>query len=235
MTRLAFVIALMPLAACFASHPSGQQELASKDCYTCHTTDYTTTTAPVHRDTPQVFSTTCANCHRTAGWQPALEGLHSDVFIIAQGPHSPIACLDCHDLASAQPSKLGANTNCIRCHPDDTNQEEVHVGLTSVANVPYAYQASAPNFCLQCHPAGTADKHPDNLFARRGEHAVPCAQCHDRTAGPDTKGANVTCVESRCHHTASDVETHAPEPHSGARYIAAKGDGTSRNFCHQCH
>ena len=105
MTRLAIVIALMPLGACFQYHPQGQQELSGQDCYTCHTSDYEATAAPVHRDAPQIYSTTtCANCHRMTGWQPALEGLHNDTFIIAQGAHANIACQGCHDLSTALPS-----------------------------------------------------------------------------------------------------------------------------------
>lgn len=235
MTRLAIAIGFMHLVGCFQNHAGDQQELAGSDCYTCHTADYTGTTSPVHRDTPQVFSTACANCHRTIGWKPALEGLHSEAFVIATGPHAPFACQGCHDLASAQPSKLGANTNCIQCHPNDAKQAAGHVGVTTVAATPYAYLAGVPNFCLQCHPAGTADVHPDNLFARTLNHAVPCEQCHDRTAGPDTKGANVTCVDARCHHTLAYSDTMIHDHIELPDYAKKRGDGSSRNFCHQCH
>ncbi|HEU4731301.1 MAG TPA: hypothetical protein VFT22_25580 [Kofleriaceae bacterium] len=233
MIRISLVIALAHLAGCFQSHASDQQELAGTDCYGCHQRDYTQTTRPVHRDTPDVFSTSCASCHRTIGWQPALEGRHGDTFVIAEGPHAPFGCLECHDLASQQPSKAGANTNCIQCHPDDAHQAETHVGVTTVTNAPYRYEATVPNFCLQCHPDGTSDAHPDALFARVGVHAVPCGDCHDRSAGSDKRGANVTCVESRCHHTVKD--TDGTEGHVSADYQTARGDGTSRNFCHQCH
>jgi hypothetical protein len=231
MTRLAIAMTLL-MYGCFQDHPSGQQELMGTDCYSCHTTDYTGTTAPVHRATPQVFSTSCASCHRTTGWQPALAGLHSDTFVIASGAHANIACLDCHDLASAQPSTAGANTNCLTCHPDDATLRDGHAGVTTVADTPYSYLATVPNFCLQCHPAGTADIHPDNLFARKGAHAVACNQCHDRTAGPDTKGANVTCVDARCH-TVMDVV--GDEGHTGMKWDQALGTGARRNFCHDCH
>ncbi|HEU4732613.1 MAG TPA: hypothetical protein VFT22_32180 [Kofleriaceae bacterium] len=233
MTR--HVLALLPLAlaACFQDHPTGQQELMGTNCYECHAADYAATSAPVHRDSPQVFSTACASCHQNTRWQPALEGLHGRVFLITAGPHASIACLSCHDLASGLPSRQGANTNCIQCHPDDAGQRDSHVGATSPTGAPYAYLASVPSFCLACHPAGTAEGHPDDLFRRRDHHAVPCGDCHDRSAGPDTRGANVTCVEARCHHTvawAAGVDAH----HTAA-YATALGDGTSRNFCHRCH
>jgi hypothetical protein len=236
MTRLAIALALvfpLGLAGCFQAHPSGQQELMGTDCVGCHQTDYAATTAPVHRDTPQVFSTTCASCHRTVNWKPALEGLHSDVFVIASGKHTSIACLGCHDLDSGQPSAKGANTNCLSCHPDDQALRDGHAGVTTATDAPYQYLADVPNFCLSCHPAGTADVHPDNKFKRTGDHNVPCGQCHDRTAGSDTKGANVTCVEAHCHHTVQAVT--GGEGHTGAAWTSAVGNGMSRNFCHQCH
>jgi len=234
MTRLALVIAIMQLTGCFRTHASDQPELAGTDCYTCHTSDYAGTTAPVHRDAPQIFSTTCGSCHRTIGWKPALAGLHKETFVIASGPHAPIGCQDCHDLASPMPSTAGANTNCIQCHPDDAHQAETHLGVLTVTSAPYAYQASVPSFCLSCHPAGTADAHPDKLFARTGNHAVPCADCHDRTAGSDLKGANVTCVDAKCHHTLS-VSDAIKDHREESDYATIRGNGKSRNFCHQCH
>jgi hypothetical protein len=242
MTRLAITLALVFslawLAGCFQDHPSGVQELMGTDCYSCHQNDYTATTAPVHRDTPQVFSTTCASCHRTVSWKPALEGLHSEVFVIASGKHAQIACLGCHDLASGQPSAKGANTNCLQCHPDDAALRAGHDGVTTATNAPYQYLASVPNFCLSCHPDGTADAHPDNKFPRTGDHAVPCGQCHDRTAGADTSGANVTCVAAMCHHTLTNSDglpDHNNDMKVMAQYTNLRGDGTSRNFCLGCH
>ena len=232
MTRVAVVIACM-LAACFQSHPSDQRELSGEDCYGCHATDYAATTAPVHRDAPAVYSTACTNCHAMVSWKPALEGKHGDVFVIAEGPHAPTACLDCHDLAAARPSKQGANTNCLQCHPNDAKQIESHTGIDALIGRPYAYTASVLNFCLDCHPAGTADVHPGARFALRSNHAVPCADCHDRSVGKDKGGGNVTCVESRCHHTVR--ATDGTEGHEGSAYQNARGNGSSRNFCHQCH
>ena len=228
---LAWVLACA-LAACFRSHPADRVELMGTDCAMCHLRDYQATTAPVHPATPQVFTTACARCHRTLGWQPALEGLHRDTFVIATGPHAPVACLDCHQLDRGA-SKAGANTDCVGCHPDDARQRAAHADLVGVGNPPYAYQADVPNFCLTCHPSGLADQHPDDKFARRGDHDVPCGACHDRAAGPDTAGRNVTCVDARCHHTLAVSDRIGD--HQDAKYDAARGAGASRNFCHQCH
>src|SRR4029079_14543825 len=101
------------------------------------------TQAPVHRDTPAVFSTTCTNCHQMVRWQPALESKHSDVFVIAEGPHAT-PCLGCHDLASGKTSKQGANTNCVQCHPNDAKQIDAHTDIDDEIEHPYAYLASVP-------------------------------------------------------------------------------------------
>lgn len=232
MTRCAVVIACV-LAACFQSHPTGQREVAGEDCYGCHGTDYATTTAPVHRAMPAVFSTACTTCHVQVRWQPALEGKHSDVFVIASGPHAPTACLGCHDLTAGKPSKQGANTNCLQCHPNDAKQIGSHADIEAAIGRPYTYLAGVPNFCLDCHPTGTGDVHPEARFALIKDHAVPCADCHDRAAGADQAGANVTCVESRCHHTVR--ATDDTDGHKDGDYQKARGNGSRRNFCHQCH
>ena len=232
MTRFALVIACM-LSACFQAHPAGQRELSGEDCYGCHVTDYEATVMPSHRTTPQVYTTTCVSCHRMTGWRPALEGQHSDVFIIKQGDHAGVSCQDCHDLESTASSKLGADTNCLGCPPDTTTLTASHVGVTLFAGKPYTYQSSVPNFCLECHPAGLGEEHPDNEFARTRNHAVACSECHDRTAGPDDKGTNVTCIEARCHHTVR--ETDDTDGHKGGDYRRSRGTGTDRDFCHECH
>jgi len=225
------VIAVVLLAACFHPHPGGQQELGGGDCVSCHQTDYEATAMPVHRDLPTVYTTTCGNCHRQSSWQPALEGQHSEAFVISKGAHASIACQDCHDLSSPAPAKLGADTNCLGCHPDSAPLTAQHVGVTLFAGTPYKYQFEIRNFCLECHPAGLGEQHPDRAFPRTQNHAVVCSQCHDRAAGPDT--TNVTCVESRCHHTVR--QTDDTDGHKGGDYRRSRGTGTDRDFCHECH
>jgi Cytochrome c3 len=237
MTRRAPVVFLcllcLPLAACFQRHPAGQQELRGEDCYTCHRADYDATIVPLHRAMPDIYTTTCGNCHRQTSWSPALEGKHSDRFFIAQGAHANIPCQNCHDLESPKASQLGANTNCLICHPDDAPLAASHKDLTFFVGFPYAYQSNTPTFCLECHPQGTAAEHPDSKFARSGSHAVTCSQCHDRFTNIDTSGTNVTCVESRCHHTIA--ATDDTNGHTGGDYRRSKGTGSDPTFCHECH
>lgn len=252
MIRFALVafVGGVALAACMQSH-SGQQELHSDECYTCHVPDYEATLAPnMNGHASSGFPTTCANCHVTNGWQPAL-GLHPRVVVPAQdfgiesGPHANVKCLVCHDLGSPLPATDGANTNCVQCHPDSSSQRSSHVGATGTqaggAVVAYADIAyGAPNFCLTCHPNGLAAKHPDNRFPRSGHHDTPCGHCHDRaTPAPnntDAGGKNVNCMFSGCHNRSQMDSRHAREPGS-SRYNASrnKPQWTMNNFCLDCH
>lgn len=229
-------VLLGALGACFQQH-DGVQELRGADCATCHLPDYQATTAPAHG--AAAFPTTCGDCHLRSEWHPALEGRHpaEAVFPIETGAHASSACLACHELGRG-PSKGGANTACIACHPDDDYQRGAHVGAASPTGVAYRYQAEVPNFCLTCHPKGTALKHPNDKFPRTGAHNVECATCHDRRSGVDTAGANTTCVESGCHHTLA----YSDGKHREVRNYTAYRNGpwqqphiTARNFCLLCH
>ncbi len=226
MTRVLFVLLL---AGCFESHSSNMKELANEDCYTCHTPDYQGTTAPIHPQNADVYSTACVNCHRTTGWMPALKGLHSNVFIIDSGVHTNIKCLVCHDLDQGEDSTKGANTNCLQCHPNTAALDTSHQGVLSVTGAPYQYVDTAVHFCLDCHPDGRAPKHPDNLFPRTNNHNVACASCHVRTDGSDVMGMNTTCTDSACHHTLSWSDGR----HNGdvGRYGTVRGNGGNKHFC----
>lgn len=238
MIRTALIVTTALLAACFESH-KGVQELRGDDCYTCHVDDYDATSMPVHTAPTVDFPTACVNCHKTTDWQPALEGNHPAeiVFPIQSGAHATTPCLQCHDLDVGLPSSAGANTNCIGCHPNDAYQRDAHVGTTSVAGTPYQYRADIANFCLVCHPKGTALKHPDDKFPRTGDHNASCVTCHDRSAGNDAQGANTTCLVSGCHSLGEEDGQHREVNN----YTATRNGPwpqpnlTSRNFCRVCH
>ena len=251
MIRIALVFSLVLAAGCLQSH-DGQVELKGDDCYTCHKPDYEATVAPnLNGHQNAGFPTSCVDCHRTSGWQPAL-GMHPKVVDTAQdfgidsGPHAGIKCQQCHDLDSPYPSTDGGNTMCVSCHPDSSDQRSSHVGavgtLASGAVVNYADVAYAsPNFCLSCHPNGLAGKHPDNKFPRTGHHNTPCDHCHDRsTPAPfntNLGGKNVNCMMSGCHNRSQMDSRHTNDDPGPARYNAskAKTNFTLNNFCLDCH
>ncbi|MFO0694548.1 MAG: cytochrome c3 family protein [Polyangiales bacterium] len=117
-----------------------------RECVGCHRADYDASPYPNH----QTFPTSCGDCHSTAAWKPALEGVHPErSFPIRSGHHSGIACTSCHD-PSRGPSAGGANTNCIGCHTH--NPARVNDQHNEVRG--YVFDPAQPNFCLRCHPHG---------------------------------------------------------------------------------
>lgn len=237
-----WVLVLLVAGSCTQSHDANRIAIRGDDCVTCHLADYDATTAPPHGMVPgvagaQQFPTSCADCHRTTSWQPAVGGLHPPPprFPIASGPHDAIRCLACHDLDLAASSTGGANTNCLQCHPDSADLRDSHTGVRSATGQSYAYNSAIANFCLTCHPAGLANKHPDARFPRTGPHDAPCTSCHDRASGvPDMAGMNTTCINAGCH---SLTKTDGQHRENGARYTQIRGDGSNRHFCldSRCH
>jgi hypothetical protein len=147
--RVAFLLLVTGgVAACVPDHGAGLTEVAQDDCVACHLSDYEGAANPVHAG---AFPTTCADCHRTDAWRPALGGVHPEAaFPIQSGPHEGIRCLDCHN-ADLGPSTDGQNTDCTACHTrgemDDTHDEEPG----------YQWDPMNHHFCLSCHPRGLKD------------------------------------------------------------------------------
>jgi len=250
----AAIVILGGMGGCFESH-TNVQELRGTDCVLCHSDDYDATAMPIHSAPTVGFPTTCADCHRTTDWYPALGGLHpspntfrnatnlNDTFLIDKSSANPnqhknIPCLSCHDLDTPRPPDpvpRGWDTNCIGCHPNDAHLQDAHRGVTPANGTTYQYRADVPNFCLSCHPQGTAEGHPTSVFPLRGEHNRGCASCHDRATGPDTAGANTNCTQSGCH---PNEDRHHGEV---GKYSADKAgpwprpDLNARNFCRMCH
>jgi len=225
------LLALLALiSACMQSHSAQAVEIRQEDCVTCHTLDYEASSLPPHA--PSGFPTTCADCHRTSDWQPALGGLHPEPpFAVTSGPHGGVKCLACHDLDILAPSTAGANTNCIQCHPDSKGQRNSHpAGTRGPQGQTYAYTADVPNFCLTCHPAGRANKHPKDRFPLTGNHNRACTTCHDPNIQPNN-AANTTCLNSGCHSLGEEDRQHREE----RRYPTTRGDGSNRHFCLACH
>lgn len=257
MTRTPLALCLALLGACFEPHGS-TQAVRSSDCVLCHRGDFEATTEPVHAAPSVGFPTTCADCHRSLGWQPALEGLHpapgtytgpdelgqivNRTFLIDRGAHAGIRCLTCHDLSVTPPAvppaqRRGATTSCIQCHPDDATQRSEHEGAVSFLGGPYVeYRADIPNFCLTCHPTGEARHHPKNKFPLSGGHNARCTSCHVRAMGPDTGGQNTSCITSGCHSLSREDAEHQQASYRTAR-SSPPPPLTMSNFCRAggCH
>lgn len=223
--RVALPWLLLPLAC--AEHPPGAIEVDAQACVACHRADYESTGAPLHAGR---FPTTCADCHATGGWSPALEGLHPErAFPLGRGPHGQFGCTECHRVDRG-PSAGGANTDCTGCHTGahaSRPMAEVHDGVPD-----YAFAPEAPSFCLRCHPDGQADNHPEDRFPiRSGAHApFACAECHDRAAGPDRGGQNTDCIG--CHTGDHSRARMDDKHHEEAGY---RWQADMPHFCLSCH
>ncbi len=224
--------------ACFDCHNPTLGAAANgqnTDCVGCHTSAHERTAMDARHlgvsgyPTGPAEASFCLTCHPNG---TADDALHPETsFPIATGPHAGLVCADCHD-ASLGSSVGGANTNCVGCHSGEHERvamDAVHVGVSSYPTGP-----AAPNFCLTCHPSGSAEGagHPDNLFRiSSGRHSgIACNGCHNAALGPDAGGANADCVG--CHsgeHSASRIDWQ----HSGVSGYSA--DYAHPNFCLECH
>jgi hypothetical protein len=260
MNRFAWVVALGALlGACFESHDGNQRALTGDDCYQCHQPSYEQTAAPPHQASG--FPISCVDCHTTISWQPALgnhpppltygDAAGKNTTFLLSGDHDDIACFGCHDLAIGSvrypdpPPSRGFNSNCIQCHPDDSDQRDAHVGRgfsfpvgTPWASTPYEYKPTALNFCRACHPEGTALGHPNDQFPRTGNHNTSCTSCHSVPGRPDADGANVSCMGPGCHSLAEEDREHDEAQYPTLRNNPPVGMYpwiTRDNFCLVCH
>jgi hypothetical protein len=119
---------------CDACH-KGNYATTSTDCYTCHQTDYNSSTNPNHKTLS--FSTNCTLCHTiNPGWKPAAYTQHDTQFFpIYAGRHKGTwnLCTDCHTNAANY-----LLFDCIHCH------QNAHRG----SNYTNAR-------CYNCHPTGS--------------------------------------------------------------------------------
>ena len=132
---------------CADCHKGGNYTSLSKECNSCHQTDYNNTTNPNH--TTLGFPVNCELCHTTdPGWKPASYKEHdSKSFPIYSGKHNGEwnACTDCH----TNPSNY-AVFSCLNCHEHNkTSMDSEHSGERG-----YSYDSAS---CYRCHPRGEAD------------------------------------------------------------------------------
>jgi hypothetical protein len=149
--RCTLLSILLAVVACTQPHDPGAIEVrGDEDCVTCHLADYEATTMPVHTGSKP---TTCADCHTTTAWVPALDGDHpEDAFPINGGDHGDIKCLECHD-PDLGSSSDGMNVSCIGCHTGEHDRAEMDDKHHEEPR--YQWDDSRPAFCRDCHPRGS--------------------------------------------------------------------------------
>ena len=221
------VFVTFALTACLQTHDGATQEIGNANCVLCHRTEYDGTSSaesaaqrrPDHAALG--YATTCADCHVTTAnplpWKLATDHNGKVFAIDGASPHKNIACTSCHNVALTDPanpqvpvgsSVKGANTDCTSCHLDDANQKAGHAAASGPVTFPagtryagqaYSYLAADHRFCLDFHPNGTVGAHNESIFPSNHKGTWQCADCHQAALGPDTKGMNAPCVNSRCH------------------------------------
>ena len=221
---------------CNNCHSSGYTGTEST-CYACHSDDYATTPDPDHAAAG--FSTECAQCHTTSGWQPA--NLDHDLTgFPLTGAHVSASCNNCHTSGYT-----GTASTCYACHDDDY----------ASAPDPDHVASGFPTECGLCHT--TSAWEPANLdhdltgFPLTGAHtSVTCASCH--TAGySGTASECVACHQSDYNgvadpnHAASELSTECAQCHTTTAWEPAEIDHGITDFpltgahqavaCNDCH
>ena len=194
--------AVLGMQAC--SQPQNIHDTADvrgQPCINCHAQAFLSTQNPKHVG---VFPETCADCHVTRAWIPAVpSGTVNHPWFPLAHKHASAACASCHT-KGYQPGDTP--TACVGCHQAsyDTAMAPPHAGF--------------PTTCGDCHgdsgwvpstvSGSGALNHP--WFPLVDKHAnVACASCHTKGYQPgDTPGACVGC------HQASYDTAMAP-PHAG--------------------
>ena len=183
--------------SCTDCHKSGDYAKIPTDCYSCHKSDFSSTTTPDHEQIN--LSTNCQDCHTTKPtWKPAKFGEHdSRFFPIYSGKHanSWASCADCHKQASVY------NVfSCIDCHEHaKAAMEEKHKAANG-----FQYNSTS---CFTCHPRGdrvSGFNHGATNFPLTGAHKdTDCVACH-------AFGFAGTAYDCNSCHNAKYKEAQAP-------------------------
>lgn len=93
---------------------------ATVSCFTCHQADYTRAAMISVDHAAAGFSTNCRDCHNTWSFRAGVFPAHNTCFLLTSGPHTGIACQDCHTSVPRAALITGAcatnNAACTNCH-----------------------------------------------------------------------------------------------------------------------
>jgi len=238
-SRAAFVHDGFPLtgahgaASCDACHAGAVFAGTPSDCFSCHATDFQSTTEPPHAAAG--FSNDCASCHGVTAWQGASFD-HSAFALV--GAHGAADCSSCHTggVYSGLPS------DCASCHQAD------FLATTDPNHV----TAGFPQSCEDCHTPFTwgSGMFDHDSFPLTGAHSrADCALCH---TGGVFAGTPSDCAS--CHltdyqntndpnHAAAGFPLDCAACHTTFAWMGAQFDHSSFPLtgahiaadCLQCH
>lgn len=205
-------------AACTDCHIQQNYAGASRECVSCHLTDFNNSTQPNH--VQGSFPTDCQSCHTTqAGWRPARFD-HSSTRFPLTGAHRVIEseCTKCHATGFS-----GAPVECFGCHENDFVQatNPIHVNVF-------------PATCTECH---STNAWTPSTFDHGPYFPITSGAHRGKWTGCATSGDG-----SGCHNQPSDYSifscVHCHD-HSQSRMNNKHDD--VRNYvytseaCFECH
>lgn len=227
---------------CVSCHKASNFTNAPTDCYSCHRSDFQSTTNPNH--TVAQFPTSCQTCHSTTTWKPSVFS-HDNTGFPLTGAHRAVSCNDCH----VDNRYSGLSKVCLDCHRTDFTQ----------ATNPNHASAGFPQTCDQCHSTTAwtpaSFNHSATRFALTGRHSsiqcqachvngnyqlvyTDCYQCHRTDFARPTNPNHVTASFSHqcqtCHTTAA--WTPSTFNHDTQYFKIYSGQHRARwTQCTQCH
>jgi hypothetical protein len=202
------------IADCKTCHKTDNYPATSTICYSCHQTNFNTTTAPPHIGSG--FSTNCTDCHSASPVNWNISGYHNR-FPLTLG-HNVADCKACHKTDNYP----ATSPDCISCHAGDYNKVTLpdHKTLNFSTN------------CLDCHtttPGWASDfykQHDAQYFPiNTGKHLGEwntCTDCHTNSSNYKV----FTCIDCHKHSTKTDVDKDH-ENVGGYSYTS--------NACYSCH
>jgi hypothetical protein len=141
--------AVIPCEECHGDRRDRTWSRPTTRCVTCHALDFGVRSAAAGVDhVAGGFPEDCRRCHGAWRFRPARFPAHDACFQVSRGPHSGIACRDCHD-AGVPPMPPGGvlscatdTADCLRCHTMPGIQAR-HAGVAGFQ--PYNRR------CYECH------------------------------------------------------------------------------------
>jgi hypothetical protein len=122
--------------ACASCHVNSNYTTLPTDCYGCHKAAYDSTSNPIHKAAPTVFTTNCVTCHNTTAWTGAT--FNHTWFPLNHGSNAANGvCAVCH----TNPNDY-AIFQCTNCHAK-AGTDARHSGVNG-----YVYNSV---ICYQCH------------------------------------------------------------------------------------
>ncbi len=182
---------------CTACHLNNRYKGTPADCFSCHTTEFTTTNNPPH--VQLALPHDCGTCHSTTNWLNATFDHALFAHYPLTGGHANVTCAQCH----LNNSYSATSTACYSCHQPDFTR----------TTAPNHVTAGFPTDCSLCHTITvwtTTTFNHATVFPLVGFHAtLACAQCHINN--------NYTTVPKDCYscHTTDFNGTNSP-PHLSA-------------------